>query len=169
MGNIRRQLTLFANDETNIIELVRAKYNPVQYQLIAAHVTLCREHEMESIDDLSTRLGSIALEKPLSIKFGSIATFADGHGLFLPSCKENESFFALRKSILRDTINVDNAKPHLTLMHPRNSTCTEEIFDQLKKIQFPDELFFDKISLIEQQDGKKWKILDEFIIYDRGF
>jgi len=47
-------------------------------------------------------------------------------------------------------------------MHPRNSTCTDQIFDTIKQISLPQRLLFTKISLIEQKIGKKWHILSEF-------
>ena len=47
-------------------------------------------------------------------------------------------------------------------MHPRNSVCTDEIFRQIQQIEFPKTLAFSKISLIEQQDGNKWQVIEEF-------
>ena len=47
-------------------------------------------------------------------------------------------------------------------MHPRNSTCTDNIFGQIEKVGLPTKLKFKKISLIEQKDGGQWKILQEF-------
>ena len=40
----RKQLTLFVKDvQAKAIEAIRRQYNPEQYALIKAHVTLCRE------------------------------------------------------------------------------------------------------------------------------
>ena len=50
----------------------------------------------------------------------------------------------------------------ITLMHPRNSTCNDEIFEEIKNIPFPTKLTFKRISLIEQEINKEWKIIKEF-------
>ncbi|WP_148561631.1 hypothetical protein [Pontibacter korlensis] len=42
----RHQFTLFLTENNTVIEGIRAKYNPEQYKLISAHVTLCREDEI---------------------------------------------------------------------------------------------------------------------------
>ena len=47
-------------------------------------------------------------------------------------------------------------------MHPGNSSCNEKIFIEIKKQEQPSELFFSKISLIEQQIGGKWNLINEF-------
>lgn len=47
-------------------------------------------------------------------------------------------------------------------MHPRNSNCTKEIYDEIKQIPLPQKLNFNRISLIEQRNGGKWTVLREF-------
>ena len=45
--NSRRQVTLFVPDPTrSMLEAIRKRLDPVQYRLIRAHVTLCREDEL---------------------------------------------------------------------------------------------------------------------------
>jgi len=58
--------------------------------------------------------------------------------------------------------------PHITIMHPRNSICNDEIFEQIKKQEFPTELEFKKISLIEQRSGEKWNVTKEFNIVNKN-
>ena len=48
---------------------------------------------------------------------------------------------------------------HITLMHPRNSICTDEIFKNIQETDLPSSLTFDNISLIEQVDGGEWQTL----------
>ncbi|MBL0007415.1 MAG: hypothetical protein IPP25_09600 [Saprospiraceae bacterium] len=49
----RIQLTLFIDEKQSAaIERIRQKFNPQQYGLIKAHVTLCREDEIESFDNV---------------------------------------------------------------------------------------------------------------------
>ncbi|PWT70618.1 MAG: hypothetical protein C5B59_19610 [Bacteroidetes bacterium] len=48
--NSRRQLSLFLKkNEASEFESIRKTFNPDQFQLIACHVTVCREDEIENI------------------------------------------------------------------------------------------------------------------------
>ncbi|TKC12541.1 2'-5' RNA ligase family protein [Pedobacter polaris] len=165
MEEIRRQLTLFIENET--IEKVRVKFNPAQHALISAHVTLCREDELEDLDTIIANIKSLKINKPIRIIFNDVERFENGKGALIPACKEgtplvnhaNDHFHNLRDAIL---ISPRKHLPHITLMHPRNSTCTDSIFEEIKSFKLPATLFFNKISLIEQKSGGKWKVLDEF-------
>ncbi len=53
-------------------------------------------------------------------------------------------------------------------MHPRNSTCTDSIFEKIKELEFPTELEFVKISLIEHRNGGKWPNLQEFNLVNKN-
>jgi 2'-5' RNA ligase len=159
----RKQLTLFVHPKDAVqIEEIRANYNPVQYQLIPAHVTLCREDEIEPLAEIITRIQAIALEKPLEIEFTHVERFSDGKGVFMPCVENYEAFTALRKAVLGTAILPKKQVPHITLMHPRNAMCTDALFEQIKKIELPNTLSFSTISLIEQKNGGIWKILQEF-------
>jgi len=163
MSEVRRQLTLFADDQ--IIEKIRARFNPVQYGLINAHVTLCREDEIENIEQVIGNINTIALDKPLCLTFGSPERFENGKGLLIPGNDNNEAFDKLRQAVLNSVIKYPRMHhPHITLMHPRNSTCNDIIFDKIWQYGLPKELYFDKISLIEQTMGKKWEVIQEFPI-----
>ena len=163
--NIRIQLTLFISNQNELIEKIRAEFNPVQFKLIPAHVTLCRENEIEHIEKVIENIISLAPGNPLRIEFDKVERFDNGKGLLIPAKSENTDFNELRKSILKGLIEfpVDH-HPHLTLMHPRNSTCTDEIFNQILNYNLPTELNFDTISLIEQSSGGPWKIKNQFPI-----
>jgi 2'-5' RNA ligase len=163
MSKIRRQLTLFITENNNI-EAVRAKYDPIQFNLIPAHVTLCREDEIEEIDKVISNINALLLPTALQINFNAAVRFNEGKGVMLPASGENKAFNSLRKSILNFGIATRKHEPHITLMHPRNTTCTDAIFEEIQKIKLPTTLYFDKIFLIEQKFGGKWKILKEFSI-----
>jgi len=164
-NTIRRQLTLFVNkDDAATIEAIRSKYNPKQRELINCHVTLCREDEIENIDGVLHNLAKLN-EKPLIIHFGRVTRFNDGKGVLIPATNENEAFHELRKQVLkRLNDNPGRHEPHITLMHPRNSTCTDKIFEEIEQVNLPSQLIFNSISLIEQVDGGQWKILKTFKI-----
>ncbi len=162
--NIKRiQLNLFIpENDAETIESVRKEYNPLQYKLIKSHVTLCREDELEEIEKIMLNIENLG-QDCISIDFGKIIRFDNEKGLMLPAIGNNESFQNLRKLILEGIIKTPRKhEPHITLMHPRNSTCTDGIFTQIKKENFPRRITFNKISLIEQEMGIPWRVLKEF-------
>jgi 2'-5' RNA ligase len=163
MENSRKQLTLFVQPlAAEIIESIREKFNPVQSELIKSHVTLCREDEIENIDGIIRNLSQLVHSK-VSIELGEIQRFSNGKGVLLSGIDKYKEFENLRKIVLNGIVsNPRLQQPHVTLMHPRNSTCTDEIFLQIKQFDFPACLEFDRVSLIEQNSGGKWKVLEEF-------
>lgn len=163
----RTQLTLFINEKDSAeIEKIRKEFNPEQYKLIKSHVTLCREDELNPIEKVLEALNNLK-QRPITIDFDVVTRFADGKGVLLPASGNNQQFFDLRKAILQNTNhNPAKQEPHITLMHPRNSTCDDRIFEQIQKFEIPGQLIFHKISLIEQIDGGPWSILQEFELKD---
>lgn len=163
MADKRKQLTLFVpEDHAAFLEKIRQKYNPIQYNLIPSHVTLCREDEIEPLERVLENLQTLKMGE-LLIYFDPISRFSEGKGLMMPGAPTNEAFYQLRKNVLKGVQDIPrNHQPHLTLMHPRNSTCTDEIFRKLSSLSFPHYFSFQKISLIEQEIGRKWEVLREF-------
>jgi 2'-5' RNA ligase len=161
--NIRQQLTLFVDKKhASEIESIRKKFNPRQQQLIDSHVTLCREDEIANIDKVLNNLQNLDTS-PITIQFGQATKFDSNKGVLLPALGENEQFHRLREKILVVlNLPVRCHEPHITLMHPRNSTCNIEAFEEIKKINLPTSLKFDTISLIEQVDGAQWQIIHTF-------
>ncbi|WP_276502069.1 2'-5' RNA ligase family protein [Terrimonas pollutisoli] len=157
---IRRQLTLFVNEtEAVTIETIRSQYNPIQRELIDCHVTLCREDELLDMDQVLKNLLTLK-EKAITIYFGPVTRFDNGRGVLLPATNDNKEFHHLRKQVLKGlNDNPRPQQPHITLMHPRNSTCTDEIFAAISEIKLPVQLHFTTLSLIEQVDGGRWKTL----------
>jgi hypothetical protein len=162
-NNIRRQLTLFVEPEdAEIIEQVRQEFNPLQFELIKAHITLCREDEIQDLEKVISNL-LLLTSTEISIEVGKVIRFDNGKGLLIPAKGINIEFQELRRQVLQGLIdNPRTQEPHITLMHPRNSTCTNKIFEIIKDISFPKNLKFKKISLIEQKDGRCWNIKKEF-------
>jgi 2'-5' RNA ligase len=165
MHQTRRQLTLFIAGQNEAIEKIREEFNPEQYHLIPTHVTLCREDEIEPIEKVIENIRFLSWPKPIRIEFDPPERFENGKGVFIPAKRNNPDFYALRKAVLNG-LNEFPGKllPHITLMHPRNSTCSDIIFERIKKHELPTELIFNKISLIEQRNGGKWIIIEEFPI-----
>jgi 2'-5' RNA ligase superfamily len=163
MNKTRTQLTLFINEkDAKIIEAIRQKFNLKQFELIQSHVTLCREDELENMAQILHNLSHLK-HNPVTINFGNIILFSDKKGVLMPAVGSLESFENLRKFILKGiTENPRIQEPHITLLHPRNATCTDEIFAEIQKYDLPNALEFSKISLIEQKIGGKWVVLKEF-------
>lgn len=163
MKKKRIQLTLFVEEkESETIEAIRKKFNPEQYVLIKSHVTLCREDELEKIDKVIERLTNVD-HSYISMQFGPAVRFSDGKGVLLPAIDNSEQFQKLREVLLLGTIpNPRKHQPHITLMHPGNSTCTDSLFEQIIRYKLPGRLVFTSISLIEQEERSKWKILRVF-------
>ncbi len=159
----RVQLALFVDEnKSQEIEQIREEFNPEQFQLIKSHVTLCREEELKKIEKVLLNLSG--LNHPyISIRFGPIVRFSDGKGALLPATDDNECFYQLRAFILNGVTDIlSKPTPHITLMHPRNSNCTDQVFEKISKTETPRMLVFKTISLIEQQPGCKWNILKSF-------
>jgi hypothetical protein len=163
LSNKRLQLTLFvAPTDAILIEQIRREFNPVQYQLISSHVTLCREDELTDLQILKQNL-ALLKAREITIDFGEVIRFPEGKGVLMPTIAPNESFQQLRAEILKGMIACPRLQePHVTLMHPRNATCTDAVFEEIKKYPLPRQLTFQKISLIEQEMGAKWRILEEW-------
>ena len=162
MKSTRQQLTLFVSPGDDVIETIRATFNPIQHSLIAAHVTLCREDEIEPIEQVVENILTLRYKDPLYITLKPMQRFNNGKGVLVPA-ENSDEFQFLRRSVLKGIQNNPrHHDPHITLMHPRNSTCTDTIFTQLKTYTLPDRLYFDTISLIEQCNDGKWSILNQF-------
>ena len=165
MHKTRQQLTLFITDQNEAIEKIRAEFNPIQYRLIGAHVTLCREDEIETLDKVVRNIKSLNLDEPIRIEFGSPERFDNGKGVLIPARMKSNEFYELRKAVLNGINEFPNENlPHITLMHPRNSTCTDMIFSQIKNYKLPTELSLDTISLIEQTNEGRWTVVEQFYI-----
>lgn len=159
----RKQLSLFVGrDAAAPLEAVRSRYNPLQQQLIAAHVTLCREDEIADTDAVIHNLEHLH-EAPLSIYFEAPVRFNQGAGVLIPATANNEAFQLLRKKVLAGIIDEPRQHmPHITLLHPRNSTCTDAIYEAIMKMEWPKQFQFNAVSLIEQSGDGPWKILRTF-------
>lgn len=162
-SNLRTQLTLFVEEsEAETIEKVRKEFNPLQSEIIKSHVTLCREDEIRDLEKLINNLKNLR-SKSLTIQLGKIERFDKGRGVFIPAKEKNNEFQNLRKLVLKGLVEQPrNQLPHITLIHPRNATCTDDIYKQLEKVIFPTQLTFKKIYLIEQEGVSGWKIAREF-------
>lgn len=158
MPEIRRQATLFLQQKPEI-EAIRSKFNPRQAELIAAHVTLCREDEVKDWDKLADRLEGL----PSRVTLQFTCPVREGNLVIMPAIDSDGSFIALREHLLSPDPVRDHS-PHLTLIHPRNGTCTDNIWDTIRYSIKPFDYTFNQVSLIFQQNGEIWQTLRTFLL-----
>lgn len=160
MSEIRRQLSMYVPvDAAKAIEDVRKVFDPIQSSLIPAHVTLCREDELDDLAAMKDRLSNISL-KPLTLSFGKPEAFS-GHGLLL-NCIEGGDQFRLLREHLLDSDNIKNQKPHITLAHPRNPKSTSNSLSNMPRLPEVINVTFPNICLIEQRGSGPWQLLERY-------
>ena len=164
-NNKRFQLTLFVGEtQAREMERIRQAFNPEQYRLINSHVTLCREDELEPLEQVLRNLAALDIGS-VSLDVGTPQRFSAGKGVLIPAIGPNAGFHNLRAQVLRGIIEQPrNHEPHITLMHPRNATCTDEIFAHIESCTFPRQINFHEVALIEQEMGEKWAVLEVFAL-----
>lgn len=151
----RRQVTLYLPESTSEnIEAIRSRFNPVQAKLIYAHVTLCREDEVSDWDKLLAHLSSVV---PITLELAFSHVVRDGDLVY--AVVENcDSFHQLRHEVLRmESGTPRHHNPHLTLIHPRNGTCCDNMFRELKTKFKPFLARIESIAVIEQVNGGIWR------------
>jgi 2'-5' RNA ligase len=158
----RTQLTLFVPAAAAFeIERVRAAFNPVQHRLIRSHMTLARDEEVADRVRVLAALAGLR-RPPVTLRFDPPVRFSDGAGALLPGTDDRGDFAALRRAVLANGASEPRPHPpHITIMHPRNSTCTDALFAELVGFAWPARVAFDHVALIEQVDGEPWQTLVE--------
>lgn len=160
--SIRFQLTLFATGPVaERIEEVRRTLDPVQFRLIPAHVTLCREDEIEGLSPsvLQSRLET-SCAVPICLEFGQPESFGT-HGILLPCISGEEAFQALRQSVLGPAA-VRRHSPHLTLAHPRNPKAAGNSLAAASVLGHGLTVRFDSVCRIRQVGADPWQVLERF-------
>ena len=159
MAKHRRQLSLFLPvTEGAVVESTRRTLDPLQHSLIPAHVTLCRDSEIEPWHQLRNRLAALT-HVDVTLSFGSPTRLPDGCVL-LPVVGSTASYDNLRRTLLGDRCNKHS--PHITLLHPRNAHGRADDLLALSTASFPTKVRFTEISAIEQIDGGVWSVVERF-------
>jgi len=157
--HLRRQLTLFLPEfERRLVDVVRQWLDPKQSAKIAAHVTLCREAEIANWPTIQSTLSSLntidvklVFDKPIRLEDGCI---------MLPTQGSTASYDELRQKILGQLYKVQT--PHITLLHPRNSTGRNDDLASLSTYPLPTTVHFTAISVIEQIEAGTWNTVECF-------
>ncbi len=157
----RRQASLFLYGFPEI-EKLRHQFNPAQAALIPAHVTLCREDEVEDWSLLQVRIQTVC---PINVTIEFGPPVRELNLVYLSVVGGAIQFENLRLELLGTPTHVPRIQlPHLTIIHPRNGVCTDGVFRELMDCCVPFSANFREISLIEQWDGGPWR---RFACFDR--
>lgn len=132
--------------------------DPVQHRLIPAHVTLCREDELDGIgiEEVRERIHR-GRPAPITLRFGPPERFAD-HGILMPCLDGLAAFQALRCLVLA-TEEARAHAPHLTLAHPRNPKAPGNDLASADPLRAGVHMTFATVHLIEQRDAAPWDVL----------
>jgi len=158
---IRRQASLYIPEPARYeIDVVRKRADPVQFSLIPAHVTLCREDEVLDWSEFVDRVRCLGRFE-LSLEFGSPLELDDGCVL-LPCVKGKSLFNQLRGALLSSGgVAPRVSDPHITLLHPRNAVTGQSIEWLLESLTHLRSIGFSSLNIIEQQGGSAWRVLHE--------
>jgi hypothetical protein len=157
----RIQLTLFVPDPAaSDLEAVRRLVDPVQARLIRAHVTLCREDELEGLGGAELEARVSAFESgALTLRFGPPESFHE-HGVLLPCVEGQEAFQALRRWILSSSTVRPHAA-HITLAHPRNPKAPGNTPMNAAPLERGLAITFPTVARIRQIGSAAWEQLSE--------
>lgn len=153
----RRQATLYLRGpRQSNIEMIRAKYNPAQARIIAAHVTLCREDEVLDWEQFQTQLSRVPADR-IAVELTFERLIRQNNLVFAQATANCQTFDCLRNEVLANENNRPRIhQPHLTLIHPRNGICDDRLFAELQTTFEPFSATFDRVTIIEQNGGGKW-------------
>ena len=156
----RLQLTLFVSGTAaEILESIRKSLDPVQFDLIPAHVTLCREDELEALGPavIAQRLAAPEA-KSITLAFGPPEAFST-HGILLPCTSGDEEFQALRRLVL-GSVGARRLSPHITLAHPRNPKAPGNSLTAATSLVGGLTLSFRTVCRIQQEGAAAWQFLE---------
>lgn len=153
----RRQATLFLTGVPTI-DNIRERFNPAQAKLIATHVTLIREDEVDDWETLADRVRKLSLPE-IALQFGDPQL--ENGLLYLPCVGSTAEFDGLRAALLNSP-PARKHSPHITLIHPRNGRCSNESFDEITGLLDSFGHVFGEIAFIEQRNGGAWQTLQTF-------
>ena len=155
---VRRQLTLFVSEpERTPLDALRARADPVQHALIAAHVTLVRDEDVADWDVVRARLARLE-PLPLELELGPPVEL-EGGALALAARGPCAAFEALRAAFLAGQPGAARAQtPHLTLLHPRNRAHWGLTPAEVRALPLPTRVTLAAPVLIEQEPGQAWRV-----------
>ncbi len=172
--HIRRQLSLFVPPPMGAqLDQCRAILDPVQANLIASHVTLCRDDELLEMTSIVERLHQVSRNAhqgvfPLSLSFGA-ARRGDGHGIFLDCVDGEAAYQRLRQLLLLPPSTpisappqVRRMAPRITLAHPRNPWTEANLSLDFSTLPQHFSIEFSRIAWIEQHPNCAWHVVQEF-------
>ncbi len=159
MPLFRRQLSLFLPEpERSLVDAIRQRLDPRQHAIIPAHVTLCREAEIEDWSTIRTTLQSLD-GVAVKLGFGLPERLQDGC-ILLPAQGNTAMYDDLRRKILGSACAIH--LPHITLLHPRHSAGRDDDLAALAEETLPEIIQFRCVQVIEQMHGSKWHVIEQY-------
>lgn len=159
MPPLRRQLSLFLPEPwRGVADAVRQRVDPQQHARIPAHVTLCRDEELESWVPVRNILATLP-EINITLSFGNPMRLDDGC-VMLPAIGDTSGYDGLRKKLLG--VNYRVHKPHITILHPRHAIGRMDDLVVLAAELPSVTLQFIEAVAIEQINGGVWNVIERY-------
>jgi 2'-5' RNA ligase len=158
----RIQLSLYVPEPVaSQLEAVRQVLDPIQHDLIPAHVTLCREDELAglSLELMQKRLAKLPM---ITLRFGEPEYFHE-HGILLPCIAGEDAFRQVREQLL-GAHDIRRQLPHITLAHPRNPKAAGNSLVNARVLPSHISVTFSAVHLIEQTGSEVWRIRNSFAL-----
>lgn len=142
-----------------VLAAVRRVVDPVQSRLIPAHVTLCRDEDLDGVQPDDVRVAAAGMDG-LTLAFGP-AERAGEHGILLPCVDGQADFHALRARLLGVAAPRERTA-HLTLAHPRNPRAPGNDLLVARTLPVPLVATFTRVHWIEQAGDAPWQVRHTF-------
>lgn len=154
------QLSLFvAEPERSVIDEVRKKYDPRQHANIPAHVTLCRDNEVDDWCRLKRKLAEFS-EASLQFIIDEVEELSD-RCILMRLRPPATSFHELREHLLGN--DCSSTIPHITLLHPKNAQGNSPL-ERIRNETLPTVVHFSEINLIIRTESGVWRMKSTYPI-----
>ena len=91
----------------------------------------------------------------------------DGDLVYIPCAGSTRAFDNLRGMLLGTYPAIPRKHiPHITLIHPRNGSCSDGDFASVISVSEPFSYTFEEVAFIQQEDGGIWETVETFQLSD---
>ena len=162
MEGPRPHATLFVPPPLSVeLDRIRRYFDPVFAAQMGLHATLTYPEETPDGDLLGERLEELGRwSGPLPLRLTEVAAYHDDprQGVHVKVEDPTGAYVGARAQLLAppfDAHAVEDARPHVTLVHPRTSDRGPDAWHQLRGMRFDADLLIERVSLI-RFDGHGW-------------
>jgi hypothetical protein len=155
---------LFLPPQTAIpLDRIRQVFDPAFARQIGVNATLTYPDEAPDAGLLAQRIGELAeWSGPIPLGLGAIVPYGDPpdprRGLHVEVTDVGGAYLGARAHLLAPPFTahgVDEARPHVTLVHPRTSARGLEAWDKLAGRRLDVEVLVERVALVTW-DGATW-------------